>query len=83
MLNEDAKITEGRNLLSAGSIEAGASVNPISAPVSVRLSTTNLKPLSCCTVNDSSYPRKCPGQFPVKMTVFGNSLVNSLYNGCQ
>ena len=83
MVNEDVKITEGRNLLSSGSIEAGARVNPISAPVSVRLQATNLKPPSCCTVNDSSYPRKYPGQFPVKMTVFGNSLVKFLYNGCQ
>ena len=83
MVNEDVKITEGRNLLSSGSIEAGARMNPVSAPVAVRSKAKNLKPPSCCTVNDSSYPGKCPGQFPVKMTVFGNSLVNSLYNGWQ
>src|SRR5438477_11786307 len=80
-LNADVKITPGRSLSNSQRIAGETHANPSFSPVEVIFVVTYLKPRRCRTVNVPSYPGRKPAQRPVKIIVFGKSLVNSLSIG--
>jgi hypothetical protein len=81
MLNADVKITPGGSLSNSQRIAGEANANPSLSSVEVIFNMTYLKPRRCRTLIVPSYPGRKPGQRHVKITVFGNSLVNSLSIG--